>query len=405
MSLPAPRPAPRPAAPLAALLDPASPADRFVLERFGPTMAAVNPALFELTPPPHVPGRTLLFERWARLEGILDGEDRLHLLPPERLSAALVEFETWRSLPMPADHPLSGRAQERHVRKRLGWRLGTDGAGKATLYADVRALRWWCRTLGIPDWVCDAAEEVTAAERPTRRSILLTDDDVARVIRVLVEEAVPLPRCPPGRVKAWHARQLAVFTVQLWGSLRISEVGRLDDRRITVGHDRLVARLPVTKTGSRTVELFPRDDAACPLAAIAAWLRAAERCNYDRGGALLPFVLLKARRGRQPLRRPTAPQELANFRRVLDAAGVTTDDADIGDDPTCVRTSFGTHGLRALLPDRAIDAGRSISWVKRLGAWAREDSPYRWYLRKDPSLAAARVMADDLAGEGDQAAD
>ena len=397
-------PAPRPAAPLASLLDPASPADRFVLEHFGSTMAAVNPALFARTPPPHVAGRALLFERWARLEGILGDADHLHLLPPERLSAALVEFETWRSLPMPADHPLSARAQQARARERLGSRLGTEGAGKASLYADIRALRWWCRTNGLPDWVCDDAAEVTAAERPTRRSILLTDDDIARVITVLVEEAVPLPRCPPGRVKAWHARQLAVFTVQLWASLRISEVGRLEDGRITVGSDRLTARLLVTKTGARTVELFPRDDAACPLAAIAAWLRAAERCNYDRGGMLLPFVLLNAHQGRQPLRRPTSGQELVNFRRVLDAAGVAAS-ADLGDDPTCVRTSFGTHGLRALLPNRAIDAGRSLAWVKRLGAWAREDSPYRWYLRKDPSLAAARIMADDLAGEAAKPAD
>jgi len=354
--------------------------------------------MFELRPPPGVRSRTLLFERWARLEGILDGDDRPELLPAEQLSAALVEFETWRSLPMPADHPLSGRAQEARVCDRLGWRVGTEGAGKATLYADVRALRWWCRTKGIPERVCDAAAEVTAAERPTRRSILLTDDNIARVIAVLVDEEVPLPPCPKSRAKAWHARQLAAFTVQVWGSLRISEVGRLEDRHIALGDDRLVAHLPVTKTGPRTVELFPRNDAACPLAAIAAWLEAAEHCNYDRGGVLLPVVLLKGRRGRQPIGRPSSLQELANFRRVLEAANVTADGAETGDDPTCARTTFGTHGLRALLPNRAIDAGRSIAWVKQLGAWAREDSPYQWYLHKDPSLAAAQIMADDLAG-------
>lgn len=389
----------RPAGPFTALLDPASPADRFVLEHFTSTMAAVNPALFELAPPPNVAARAMLFERWARLEGILDGEDQPERLSPRQLSAALVEFETWRSLPMPVDHPLSRRTGQATGEDRLGWRPGTAGAGKATLYADIRALRWWCRTHGIPDWVCDAAAEITAAERLTRRSILLTDRNVADVVAVLVNEAVPLPKCPAGRVRAWHARQLAAFTVQLWASLRISEVGHLEDRRIVVGSDRLVGHLPVTKTGSRTVELFRRDDAACPIAAIAAWLRAAERCNYDRGGYLLPFVLLKAPPGRQPFRRPTCGQELGNFRRVLAAAGVTADTGDLGDDPTCVRTTFSTHGLRALLPNRAIDAGRSIAWVKRLGGWIREDSPYQWYLRKDPSLAAASVMADDLGGE------
>lgn len=391
-------------APLDALVDPRSRGDVFVLAQFEPAIAAVDPSLLVAQPPPGSENRIMLFERWLRLHRYTDEGRNSFELPAGQLSAAITEYIIWRARPVSDDHPLlmypAGEENAPVRRERIrtpGWRQSTSGGKKHTLYHDLKALRWWAERHGLPDDLCDGAESVPAAESMPRRSLLLTDRQVTDIVRVLLDRRVPLSIGEVSRREAWHARQLAAFLIQLWGSLRVSELSKLEDRHLAAAEDHLVVHVPRTKTGApRTFKLWLRDDAACPVAALVRWLEIARACGYRRGGLLLPRVLLRASPGQQPLGGPAPTTERTNFHRVLRAAGVRSEESD-AEDWACQREHFGTHGLRALLPTRAVEAGYSIGTIKQLGGWAQEQTVYDHYIQKRPSGAAATLIADRVA--------
>jgi integrase len=148
--------------------------------------------------------------------------------------------------------------------------------------------------------------------------------------------------------------------IALAGSLRpTSEFALLRDENIvSANDDALVLRLPRTKAqpAGRLVHLHPRDDALCPVAALARFLVMCDAAGWNRGGFLLPAVY---KRRYQPLGEPRGGAAIRHpFRAVTDHLGIT-DDLDTG-----LRAT--PHGLRAMSPTKAFAAGMDVHTVMQL---------------------------------------
>jgi len=403
-----------PAGAIALMVPKAPDLARYLDDHFGALLACLNPRLLSEQAPNGTAGRILLMTRWLRHERYLRPAQPLEDLDPSVLVLATVRYLEWRVQPVGDVHPLlrspgtgsfaelppayQQLRRDRAGVQRLGWRQDKEGIKESSLRAEQRSLRWWVRAAGLDEGAFARTWTVTALRSDTRRPLILSDEQIATVIRMLLDLAVldPSAIAHAGRRLAWHARQLAAFLVQLWGSFRIGEVGQIKDCNVNLHTDHLAVSLRDTKTSTtRHAKLVRRDDAACPVAAVATWVRIANMCGYDRRGFLLPVVNRRARHG-TPLQMP-APygQERKYFLEVIDATGAGQGTPADGDWDS-VRAHHGTHGLRGLLPNRALDRDLPVSTIRGLAGWQHESTFWSHYAAKTPSIQSAQDMADHV---------
>lgn len=373
-------------------LDTSRPLDRLIVDRLGDRLAAID--AHRLVPPVSESTRRLYteavlnFRRFCVHEGLAATIDDVADLPLGALRAAVVEWLAWRTTEVSPEHPLTRTAAS--ARGELasspgGWRAPAARRSVDNLRS---ALAWWALGEGLGDIVGPRAKAVRGTPAEVRGARALSDDDLGRIVDVLLAEGV-LEGPNPEVTAAWHARQLAAIAVSLAGALRpTAELPLLRDENIVdacEGH--LDIRLPRTKQHpvGRTVRLHRRDDALCPIGSVARFLEVCNRNDWCRDGALLPGV---DPRRRIPLYRPTRAVVIRRpLRRITDELGITVDEAGLAT----------PHGLRATVATRAFEAGFDHHTVMRLTGHATL-AGVTSYDRRSGSDPLARDMADALAG-------
>ena len=346
-----------------------------------------------------------LFEAWVNLPldagGAGVGLATLPKLNTEYLSVLVYRYLEWLLGPVPADHPLLTYALDDDGVRRRQRKSGSRGKAEAYRPSTIDHHRYG---------VADALEAVVGSEIATailadvwRRSPTSESTPLAKVRIDFTVEAVDAyvaalstevltgnrQGLKPGpHATAFHKRQLAAFLTQLWGVMRIGELGRLYDanRRPLMKAGEVVGieyRLNRTKPGPGRDVILPviPGHQLCPVTAILDWHDAAEAAGYDREGLTLPLVVASPRAC--TTRKPDTSAEGDYFRELTIAAGLenlrTTSGMPAGDALTAHNKSevtFGTHSLRRLLVSQAAAAGHDLAFMLNLGggAWRDKES-------------------------------
>ena len=343
-----------------------------------------------------------LFEAWVDLPledgGAGLGVDVLGELNVDAIAVVAYRYLQWLLAPVPDDHLLLTFVPAADGRRRRQRATGGRGKPEAMRPGTINGHRYG--VLQSIAAVTDAAAAAAILDRvwphsPTsewtpvpRTRIDFTPEAALAYAEALRAEVLAGQHqgLKPGQrhTTAFHARQLAAFTTQLWGVLRISELGRLYDttcRPLTKADEviGLEFRLGRTKPGPGRDVVLPviAGHPLCPVTAIVAWHEAAADAGYDRQGLTLPLVV--ARPQANAVRKPDSTSEGVYFQALTAAAGLdelrTTSGVLAGDALSAHEkdeVTFGTHSLRRLLVSQAAAAGRDIGFMLNLGgggAW------------------------------------
>lgn len=367
-------------------LDPASELDRLLVDHFGDILENIEP--WKFTPPigdstrARYEGMVTNFTRWCAHEQLIANDEQPQHLDAETLRTAAQSWLAWRAQPCDPDHPLTiTAARKRGDSVDCGYRA-PSARKKLDHLRD--AIKWWAVSAGIDDPLSGAATQLRTVRHnePTERARPLTDIELVAAVRALTDETVvtvdDLTRVFDGvetRLRAWHYRELAALNITVAVSLRrTSELPRLTDSAVTAidpdGVTIHLAKVKNSRTRGRTIKLRPRDDALCPLWALTRWLQLCAELGWDRQGLLLPAVRPEIRHALAPI---ANNNERRSWKRVTDHLGITT---TVDGAPT-------PHGLRAMSPTRAAEAGWDPVDLMELGGWQTLDSA-AGYVRAAP---------------------
>lgn len=357
-----------------------------------------------------IASKALLWQRWATLRvadgggGFARDEQELTRLPIEVIAIAAVGFLRWLATDIEPTHPLLSRNQPETTTTGLeGSRRNTTRMRRGSCKNALKGVIAWSELYGHDGADLRGRVEPLMPQdlaRPLTK-VQLTVDGFGAMVDALDNEAIELGLARGIRAQAWHARQKAALLVHVWGVMRISETGLLRLERVRIRPDgTLTIRLPTSKgIGARDIDLVPRGDRFCPVAALTAWLTIAAEAGYDLNGLMLP-VVRQTRIGGRVVTAPSYPTERKNFDLVAAAAGVKTPRVNVNND-----LLFGTHAIRRVLPSAAGDQGKTMAFVRAIGggAWAeRSLTPAHHYMDVDDDTTQMLTeLVDQIAGGSD----
>ena len=281
------------------------------------------------------------FHAWLKATG----REAPAIVPPELVAEHLADRALGRWAPPPPPRGgwiMSGRRPKLSSLERLvsaiEWSNRTLGGATSSLYAD--------RSLSI---VREGLARLLG-EAKTQKAPLLADQVIAA--------AEALPDDLEG------TRDRALLLLGFAGAFRRSELVAIDVEHLTFRPDGLVVRLPRSKANQRgqlEEKGIRPGTRACPVAAVKAWLGAAE----IRQGAVFREIS-----GETASDRRLRPDYVAKLAKRLAR--------QLGLDPS----AFGGHSLRRGLATSARKAGKSRDQVQRTGGWS--SAAVEDYMKLDP---------------------